>query len=72
MNRVTTEEAETVMRFFHAHRMAETLARKGEMRELNRADTLKYIAATEEREALRAAVIDINQRSLSVSVNQKR
>lgn len=72
MSLVTTVEAETVMRFFRAHRAAETLARKGEMRELNRADTHKYIAATEEREALRAAVIEINQRSLSVSANQKR
>lgn len=62
MNIISKEDAETVMRFFKAHRQAERLERKASEKSLSRHETEAYIAALELRQALRGAVIEINSR----------
>jgi hypothetical protein len=60
---VSDAEAQTIMRFFHHHRVAARLERKGR-RSLNAKESREYEQAVRIRDALRPAVTAINSRSL--------
>jgi hypothetical protein len=56
MTMVSAAEAQTIMRFFHAHRTAERPSRKCKKKNLTKQETNEFIATTGEREALKSVV----------------
>jgi len=60
--RVAPAEANTMMQFFTAHRQAARLQRAANERALTRIETIEYMSAIEQREALRPTVVAINSR----------
>jgi len=65
MSFVSVEEAAIIMRFFRAHRTVERLGRKSKNSNLNKSETDDFIAAANEREALKPVVTRINKSAFS-------